>query len=105
MVKIMNKLAKYLFIVSMDVDEGQEKQFNEWYNKEHVPALLKVPGVIRAYRYISKGGTPKYTAIYELGNPSIQTSDAWKKAVEMTPRPREITPKNATRNIYECIYP
>jgi hypothetical protein len=101
----MEKLAKYLFVVRMDVDPEKEEQFNEWYNKEHIPALLKVPGVIRAYRYSSLEGTPKYIAIYELNEPNVPTSDAWKKAVEVTPRPKNVNSKNASRNLYECIYP
>jgi len=101
----MVKLAKYLYVVRMDVDPEKEKQFNEWYNKEHIPALLKVPGVIGAYRYTSLESTPKYTAIYELDKPNVPTSEAWKKAVEMTPRPKDVTPKNATRNLCERIYP
>lgn len=101
----MGKLAKYLYVVRMDVDPEKEKQFNEWYNEEHIPALLQVPGVRGAYRYASLEGTPKYIAIYELDNLKVRNSEAWIKAVEMTPRPRGVTPKNATRNRYERIYP
>lgn len=101
----MDKLTKYLYVVRVDVDSEKEKQFNEWYNKEHVPALLKVPGVTGAYRYASLEGTPKYMAIYELDNPDVLTSEAWKKAVEMTPRPKDIVSKNASRTLYERIYP
>ena len=38
--------TKYLFIVSMDVTKEKEALFNEVYDTEHVPLLLKVPGVI-----------------------------------------------------------
>ena len=101
----MDTLAKYLFVVKMDVDPEKEKQFNEWYNKEHIPALLKVPGVKGAHRYTSLEGTPKYIAIYKLDNPNVRTSEAWKKASEMTRRPKEVTTQNVTRNLYERIYP
>ena len=101
----MGNLATYLYVVRMDVAPEKEKQFNDWYNKEHIPALLKVPGVIRAYRYTSLEGATKFIAIYELENPTVRSSEAWKKAVEMTPRPKGVTPKNATRNLYQRIYP
>jgi antibiotic biosynthesis monooxygenase (ABM) superfamily enzyme len=101
----MDKSAKYLYVVRMDVDPEGEKRFNEWYNEEHIPALLEVPGVRGAYRYASLEGTPKYVAIYELDDPEVRNSEAWKKAVEMTPRPKGVTPKNDTRNLYERIYP
>ena len=35
----------YLFIVAMDVTAEKEALFNEVYDTEHVPLLLKVPGV------------------------------------------------------------
>jgi len=101
----MDKLAKYLFVVRMDVDSEKEKQFDEWYNQEHIPALSKVPGVIGAYRYASLEGTPKFMAIYELDNPKVLTSEAWQNAVEMTPRPKDVASKNVSRNLYACIYP
>src|SRR5262249_44095696 len=37
--------SKYLFVASMDVDPDKEALFNEIYDAEHVPNLLKVPGV------------------------------------------------------------
>ncbi len=100
----MDKLTKYLYVVRMDVDPEKEQQFNEWYNKDHIPALLKVSGVTGAYRYASLEGTPKYIAIYELETPDVLASEAWKKAVEMTPRPKDVVSKNASRNLYERIY-
>ena len=103
--KAMGSLARYLYIVAMDVDPNKETLFNKWYNEEHVPALLKVPGVLGAYRYVSLEGGPKYMAIYELDNPSVRASEAWKKAVEMTPRPKDITSENVSRTVLECIYP
>jgi hypothetical protein len=57
MVKIMEKLATYLYVVRLDADPEKEKEFNEWYNKEHIPALLQVPGVISANRFASLEGT------------------------------------------------
>ena len=38
--------AKYLMIASMDVDAEHDAIFNEVYDQEHVPNLLKVPGVL-----------------------------------------------------------
>jgi len=42
--------SKYLFVASMDVDPEKEALFNEIYDDEHVPNLLKVPGVHAATR-------------------------------------------------------
>ena len=37
--------SKYMFVASMDVAADKEALFNEVYDQEHVPNLLKVPGV------------------------------------------------------------
>ena len=37
--------SNYLFVVNMDVDAPKEALFNEIYDTEHIPNLLKVPGV------------------------------------------------------------
>ena len=38
-------ITKYLFVASMDVDSDKKEIFNEVYDTEHVPNLLKVSGV------------------------------------------------------------
>ena len=97
--------VKHLLIVRMDVEPEQEDQLNRWYNDIHIPALLKVPGVITARRYTSIQGSPKFTAIYEFDRPDVTVSEGWKKAVELTPRPKELVVKNNSRELLQLIYP
>ncbi|PYS10403.1 MAG: hypothetical protein DMG17_24930, partial [Acidobacteria bacterium] len=81
----MTGKAKYLMIVSMDVDPEHEALFNEVYDQEHIPNLIKVPGVLGITRYkrqeliMNLGGErrimraenePAYTVIYELEDPA-----------------------------------
>ncbi len=99
--------ARYIFIASMDVDPAKEDLFNEVYDTEHVPLLLKVPGVLSARRYksepltmfiagkkqtITAEGEPRYSAVYELESPEVLTSDAWAKAVDKGRWPTEVRP-------------
>ncbi len=94
----MHPKARYLFTAAMDVDPAKEALFNEVYDTEHVPELLKVPGVLAVHRLtlqplkLAIGGEvkaiafddePKYSAIYELESAEVLTSDAWAKAVEV----------------------
>src|SRR5215218_295173 len=72
--------TKYLFVASMDVDPDKEDLFNEVYDTEHIPNLLKVPGVYAVTRIkgepfaVSIGGAeqqvthtgPRYSALYEI---------------------------------------
>src|SRR5579863_1676387 len=99
--------TRYLFVASMDVDADKEALFNEVYDKEHVPNLLKVPGVRAVTRLktepaslniggqvkrVTGEGAPTYTAIYEIDGPHVLTSAAWAAAVEMGRWPGEVRP-------------
>ena len=44
----MHPKAKFLLTAAMDIDPDKEALFNEVYDKEHIPELLKVPGVLAA---------------------------------------------------------
>jgi hypothetical protein len=105
--------AKYLFIVSMDVTPEKEALFNEVYDKEHIPELLKVPGVRGVTRAkteraavivggekkpVTGEGNPTYTAIYELDSPDVLVSEAWAKAVELGRWPKEVRPFTSNRH-------
>ena len=53
-------------MVYVDIDAQHVQEFNEWYNKEHLPELLSVPGILSAARYEAVKGGPQYLACYEL---------------------------------------
>ena len=108
--------SKYLFVASMDVDADKEALFNEVYDTEHVPELLKVPGVRSVVRAsgvpfgLNIGGEtvrkphqgPKFTAIYEVDSPDVLTSAAWAVAVEKGRWAGEVRP--FTRNRQHAIF-
>ena len=103
--------AKWVFMASMDVRQDKEVLFNEVYDQEHIPNLLRVPGVLAVTRVKSEpfalaiGGerqpmpaaSPRYTAIYELESPEVLTSDAWARAVEAGRWPTEVRPFTSAR--------
>ncbi len=108
----MNPKARYLFTASMDVDPAREALFNEVYDTEHIPELLKVPGVLAVQRYtleplqmsiggevktIIADGEPKYSVTYELERAEVLTSEAWAKAVEKGRWPAEVRPYTRNR--------
>jgi len=101
----------------MDVEPAKEAIFNEVYDREHVPNLLTVPGVIAVARLkreeltLSIGGErkriviegePRYSALYEVESPEVLVSDAWAKAVEQGRWPGEVRP--FTRNRRHVLY-
>jgi len=107
----MNIQSRYLFVVSMDVDPAHEALFNEVYDTEHIPYLLKVPGVRSAARMKGEpfavviGGetkqmpaaSPVYSALYEIDSPEVLTSPEWQAAVETGRWPTEVRPHTSNR--------
>lgn len=104
--------TKYVLTVSMDVQADKEALFNEVYDQEHVPLLLKVPGVISVTRFkngpvtmmlggekkvLAPENQPSYTAMYEIESPEVLTGDAWAKAVEEGRWPRQVRPFTSNR--------
>src|SRR5271169_2612817 len=108
--------SKYLFVASMDVDADKEDLFNEVYDTEHVPNLLKVPGVHSVSRLVGEpfamsiGGEvktvapdgPRYSALYEIDGPHVLVSREWAKAVELGRWPGEVRP--FTRNRRHALF-
>ena len=103
--------GRWIFTASMDVDADKEALFNEVYDREHIPNLLAVPGVLRVTRAKSEpfaltiGGerkempaaSPRYTAIYELASAEVLASEAWAQAVEAGRWPGEVRPFTTNR--------
>ena len=116
----MSFQTKYIFSASMDVEPEKDALFNEVYDKEHVPQLLKVPGVVSVARFKKQevtlliGGErktvvleeePAYNAIYEIESPEVLVSDAWGKAVDQGRWPGQVRPytKNRRHILYRKI--
>ena len=57
--------GKGMLIVFNEVKARDERDFNEWYNREHIDERVNLPGFHRARRYTAVRGTPKYLATYE----------------------------------------
>ena len=108
----MDARTRYLFTASMDVDPAKEALFNEVYDTEHIPELLKVPGVLAVTRTtlaplkmsiggelktIVAEGEPKYSALYELESAEVLTSAAWAAAVEKGRWPAHVRPHTRNR--------
>ena len=108
----MHPKTRYLFTAAMDVDPAKEALFNEVYDTEHIPELLKVPGCLAVYRFtlaplkmsiggelktIVAEGEPKYSALYELESAEVLSSPAWAAAVEKGRWPAQVRPYTRNR--------
>lgn len=74
--------APAVMAVSMSVPAGSEDDVTAWYEREHIPMLLAVPGWRRIRRYRLTAGTgPEYLSLHELDGQHVFEEDAYKAAI------------------------
>jgi hypothetical protein len=68
-------MERWLLVVETNcTDPAKEKEFNQWYNKTHIPDLLSTPGILSATRYENPNPGEKqgkYLAFYEVETKDI----------------------------------
>lgn len=77
-----------LLLWTLECQPEISPEWNEWYNREHVAALLQVPGFISGNRYekVEEGQLPSlppttmplYLSFYELYDASVLESEAYQ---------------------------
>ncbi|KAF4618193.1 hypothetical protein D9613_011679 [Agrocybe pediades] len=68
-----------LFVYGENGSKVTEQEFNDWYDNDHGPARLTVPGFSNAVRYKATDGlSPTWLAIYDMATPDVAYSDAYK---------------------------
>src|SRR3954462_11016792 len=60
---------KAVLVVHGEVDEADVAELNRWYEEEHRPAKLGLPGYASLRRFRAHDGAPHFLAIYELDSP------------------------------------
>ncbi len=69
-------MAGGILIVWTDIPAGIESDFNEWYNREHLPdRILRMPGFLRGRRYVATSGAPRYLTYYDLQSTAVMLSE------------------------------
>lgn len=99
-----------LLMVFTDVPTEVEDEYNRWYNEEHIPERLSIPGVLSAARYEALQGGPKHLAVYELENSDAYDSEIWQNLLNNpTEWSKRMSPTVVAtkfiRNLYRMIYP
>ena len=93
----MAKKGRGIFLVYTDIDPVHEEEFNAWYNTEHLPELLSLPGFLDAARYVAYKGVPRYLAVYELDSAeALKTAEFQKWRANPSPWSRRISPSRLT---------
>jgi hypothetical protein len=82
--------SKFVLVVGHEVPRGKTPEFNAWYNTEHIPLLLKVPGVLNIRRFLmAERKVPpmvgpdaiisKYLTVWDVADPRSFDSEVFLK--------------------------
>jgi hypothetical protein len=68
-------MPKPYLVVRASIEPSVMDEFVRWYETEHLPHVMAIPGIVRAFRSNCSRGGVNWTALYELkDDASIQTA-------------------------------
>ena len=105
--RVLDQDTPWLYIVHTDIPDHIVDEYNAWYDREHLPRLVTVPGVVRARRYAAvTANGPKYLTAYELTDPDAFESPAGLQArkTPWTAKMRSLF-QNTRRDMCQLIRP
>jgi hypothetical protein len=70
-------MAKGILIAAMNFADVAEDEFHDWYDHEHIPERLRVPGFLNAERWIGSADPKVSVALYDLDNVGVLQSPAY----------------------------
>jgi hypothetical protein len=111
--KTNQQVGTTVLIVMMEVDEADDEVFNKWYNEEHLPERISIPGYISARRFMldpedgQANGVLRYLCIWELENDSPLQSQLYKdQNAKPTPtKEANAVIKQRARGLYKQVFP
>jgi hypothetical protein len=71
-------MPKGLLFASFDFSTAHRDEFHDWYDLEHIPERLRVPGFINAERWISDENPDVAVATYDLETIGVLQSAPYK---------------------------
>jgi hypothetical protein len=71
-------MAKGLLIAAMDFSDVAADEFNDWYDTEHIPERLRVPGFLNAERWLGAAHPRQSLALYDLDNVGVLHSAPYR---------------------------
>ena len=66
-----------ILAVLNNVESGIEAEYDEWYQKEHIPERVGVPGFRSGRRFRARGCDPEFLSIYEVDSVGVLSSAAY----------------------------
>ncbi|WP_181765692.1 hypothetical protein [Streptomyces albidus (ex Kaewkla and Franco 2022)] len=98
-------MTEGLLYVLSEPGAVEEAEFHDWYDTEHAPARLTVPGIHNGFRHRADDGlTPSWMACYDLTLDAL-SSPEYARLRERSPREQRVVDSLATldRRLYELL--
>jgi len=75
---------------------GEETDFHCWYDEEHIPLRMNVPGFVSGQRYRDLADEAKgFLAVYEMTDPNVMATPAYQDV--------KTKPSDMTRHMLETV--
>ncbi|WP_428534326.1 hypothetical protein [Rhodopila sp.] len=71
-------MTKGLLFMALDFATAHEDEFHDWYDREHIPERMGVPGFLNAERWIDEQTPTIHVATYDLESPAVLSSPAYR---------------------------
>ena len=107
---LMQPIGGTVLVVTMEVDPADEAEFNRWYNEQHLPERMEIPGYVSARRFklVEGDGALTYLCLWELedGSP-LQSRMYQEQQADPTALYLRVngTIKARTRGLYRQVFP
>lgn len=99
--------AAGLLYVEVECPPELEVEFHAWYNREHIPERLRIPGFMTGQRYAALEGRPRWLATYELDNAGVLESAEylrWAGPLRTPWTERMVTSTRVRRSVFRKVH-
>ena len=78
---IKKDTAPYCMMITFEIAPEDEAEFNDIYDNDHVPTIMKLPGVVEVLRFCdaepNERGLLVYSAIYFMTEQNLHETPEW----------------------------
>jgi hypothetical protein len=102
------RTADGLLYVEVECPPELETEFHAWYNLEHVPERLRIPGFLGGRRYAALEGGPRWLAAYWLESPAVLDTAEYRQWMGPRQTPwtkRMVLSTQVQRSVLRRVHP
>ena len=98
---ITARSAPYCMMITFEIEPADESEFNDIYDNDHIPNILKLAGVLEIVRFrdahANERGLLVYSALYFMAQENLHETPEWKTLSDLGRWAPVIRPKVKSR--------